>query len=319
MKKILITLIIIVCSFSSKAQESKIIGNWQLTTVVSNGETETGLKAVFIFDATGVLKGARDAHSKSMKVGTWEYNKKKKLIVMTSTYDKDFNGEASVIKLNNKELIYKKDSFTLSFIKLEKLNSPAIITLEKPILSFETEDFYHSENGFDEELEAEKLPWKIIDVVNYLKDEKEVVFQLVSFPETREADTWVVSTKINYNKEEKTIGARDYSYFQKDYIDMVEQAIPVDYLEENKEDFRFFPEEGLDYYKVISTQETIKTSIGNLTCTVVEGIGNGRPYTKAKYWMVNDQPGIFAKIIGVKDGDPAPFCYTKVFTLKEIK
>lgn len=316
MKKLLITLIIIVCSFSSKAQDAQIIGNWQLTTVVANGETETGLKAVFIFEDNGMLKAARNADSKTMDAGTWKYNKKKKTIVMTSGLDKDFNGEASVVRLNNKELVYKKDGATLSFIKLGNLSSPPKIEMVKPILSFVVEDFLGDDDGYYEEPEAEKLPWKITDVVNNLKEIKEVVFQVVGFPDSRAADTWVISTKINYNEEEQTMDARQYSYFQNDYIDMTEDPIAISVFEEYNEDFRFFPEEDLDMYKVVATNETIETALGSLECTVVEGFDMFN--NKVQYWMVNNQPGVFAKTVVVRDEEP-PFGKTNVNTLKEIK
>ncbi|MEX1381893.1 lipocalin family protein [Lutibacter sp.] len=126
MKKLVITLIII-CSFSLKAQESKITGNWQLTKVEVNNEIETDVKVVFIFSEKGVLKAARDTESRTIDAGSWKYNKKEKTIVMKSDLDKDFNGDAVVIKINDKELVYKKEGAIWTFSKLAKLNSPAKI------------------------------------------------------------------------------------------------------------------------------------------------------------------------------------------------
>lgn len=314
MKNLIIAFIIILCGFSLKAQESKITGNWKLTQVEANGKTETDIKLVFIFAEKGVFKLAKDANSRTMDAGTWKFNKKKNAIEMTSDLDKDFNGDAVVIKVNDKELVFKKEGAISTFNKLAKLNTPPKVEMEKPILSFESEDFYQSENGFDEKLEAEKLPWKIEAVVNYLKNKKEVIFQYTSFPDSREAATWVVSTKFNYNEVDQTLDARDYSYAQNDYIDMTEQAISVDYFKENKEDFRFYPEEELDYYKVVSTSEILKTALGEFECTVVEGLGGFSE--KFRYWMVNNQPGVFAKIVTVKDQEP-PFGYTTVHIIKE--
>jgi len=314
MKKLVITLIVIVCSLSIKAQESKITGNWQLTQVETNGKIETGIKLVFIFVEKGGFKLAKDANSRTMDLGTWSYNKKNHTIVMVSDFDKDFNGDAVVIKVNDKELIYKKNGATLTFIKLAKMNPPAKVEMEKPILLFEMDDLYDDENGFDEEAEARKLPWKISAVVNYLKDKNEILFQYTSFPDSREADSWVVSTKFNYNDADQTLDARDYSYFQKDYIDMTENPISFDYFKENKEDFRFYPEEELDWYKVVSTNKTLKTDLGAFECTVVEGYGGFQE--KMQYWMVNNQPGVFAKIVKVKQSEP-PFGRTTVQIIKE--
>ena len=316
MKKLVITLIIIVCSFSLEAQESKIIGNWQLSEVTHDGITETGLKAVFIFAEKGILKAARNSKSKSMVAGSWKYNKKNKTIVMTSGLDKDFNGEASVIKVNNKELVYKKDGATLSFIKLKKMNTPATIQIkmEKPVLSFDREEMYDEEGNFNYEEAEAKLPWKIETIVNYLKGHTEMMYNVTSFPDEETPDAWVESEKINYNEEAQSIDVRRYSYFQNDYIDMTEDPIWMNNLSEYDYDFNFFPKDNLETYKVVGI-EKIETLAGVFECTIVEGFG--RFDNKIKYWMVNDKPGVFAKIIIKKDA-PEGFGYTNIFTLKEI-
>ena len=314
MKNILSAIIIILCVFSLKAQESKIAGNWKLTQVEANGEIEKDIKLVFIFAEKGIFKLAKDANSRTMDAGTWKYNKKKNATVLVSEIDKDFRGEAEIIKLTDTELVFKKEGAISTFNKLAKMNPPAKVEMEKPILSFEMEDLYDNENGFDEKAEARKLPWRIEAVVNYLKGKNEVLFQYTSFPDTREADTWGVSTKFNYNEVDQTLDARDYSYVQKDFIDMTENPISFDVFKENKEDFRFYPEDELDYYKVVSTNEILKTNLGSFECTVVEGYG--RFQEKIQYWMVNNQPGVFAKIIKVKEQEP-PFGRTTVQITKE--
>lgn len=316
MKKLLSTLIIILCTFLTKAQNAQIIGNWQLTQVEVNGETETDVRAVFIFEDQGVLKAARDANSKTIKAGTWTYNKKKKMIVMASELDKDFNGEASVVKVNKNELVYKKDGAILSFVKLPRMKPAPKIEMEKPILSFELEDLLDDEDGFYEDAEAEKLPWEIADVVSFLKDKNEVIYKITSFPDAEDADAWVESKKINFNNEEQSIDVRRYSYFQKDYIDMMENPIPLAAFEENQKAYRFFPEDNLDYYKVVSTNKMLKTKLGEFECTVVEGYG--RFNKKTQFWMVNNQPGVFAKMVFVADRE-SPFGSTNVYTLTEIK
>lgn len=315
MKKIIITCVIILCGFSLKAQESKIIGNWQLTTVEVNGETEKDLKAVFIFQDSGVLKAARNASSKTINAGTWKYNKKKKLILMSSDLDKDFNGEASVVKVNDTELVYNKDGAILSFVKIEMKNNTVKIEMEKPLLSFEREEMYNEEGDFDYDAAEAKLPWKIETIVNSLKSYSELIYNITSFPDEEEPDAWVESEKINYNAEAQSIDVREYSYFQNDYIDMTENPIWMNNLTDYEYDFMFFPKNNLDTYNVIGT-ETIETPAGIFNCTLVEGFDQFD--SKIKYWMVTEKPGVFAKIITVKDA-PVPFGVTNVYVLKEIK
>lgn len=313
MKKLAITLIIIICSFSLKAQESKIIGNWKLTQVEVNGKTETGLEAIFIFAEKGVLKAAKNAESRTIDAGTWKYNKN--LIVMTSDLDKDFNGEATVVKLNKKELVYKKDEATLSFVKIELQNSAPKIEMEKPKLSFEREAMYNEEGDFDYEAAEAKLPWKIETIVNHLKGYNEMIYDITSFPDEEDADAWVESEKIKYAATAQSIDVREYSYFQNDYIDMTENPIWMNNLTDYEYDYMFFPKDNLDAYNVIGTEE-IETPAGVFNCTVVEGFG--RFDSKIRYWMVTEKPGVFAKVIKVKDA-PVPFGVTNVYILKEIK
>ncbi len=317
MKKVYITLILLAFIVVSNAQESKITGIWQLSKVVHDGKTETGLKAVFIFAKKGILKAARSATSKSINVGTWKYNKKHKLIVMKSTVDKDFNGEATLLKVNKNELVYKKEGAVLSFKKITAKKKEAkskSITITKPKLSFKEETMLDADGSFNYE-DEDKLPWKIDSIVNYLKNYKEVVYKVTNFPDEDEPNTFVESKKINYNKEEQSIDVRRYSYAQNDYIDMTEDPIWMDNLQDYEDDFHFFPEDNLNIYKVVGT-ENVKTALGNFDCTVVEGFGDFD--NKLKYWMINEKPGVFAKIVKVKDA-PVPYGFTNVYTLKEIK
>jgi hypothetical protein len=233
---------------------------------------------------------------------------------MTSDLDKDFNGEANVIKLNDKELVYKKGISTFSFIKFDP-PTKVIITMEKPMLSFERADMLDEDESFNYEEAEAKLPWKIETIVNHLKGYNEMIYDITSFPDEQEPNAWVESEKIKYSEAEQTIDVREYSYSQNDYIDMMEDPILMNNLPEYEEDFMFFPKDNLDVYHVIGT-ENLETPAGIFECTIVEGFG--RFDDKVKYWMINEQPGVFAKLIKVKDA-PIPYGNTKVYLLKEIK
>ncbi len=314
MKNLIIILVIILSGFTLKAQDASIVGYWQLTTVSEVGDTETGLEVVFIFEDNGVLKAGKNPKSRTMNVGTWKYNKQKKLLVLTSEMDQDFNGEATVLKLNDKELVYKKGITTFSFIKFDP-PAKVIITMKKPILSFEIEEMYDEEGNFNYEEAEAKLPWRITTIVNFLKDYTEMVYNVTSFPDEQEPFAWVESEKIKYDDAAQTIDVRSFSHSQNDYIDMMEDPILMDNLPEYEEDFMFFPQDNLDTYKVVGT-EKIETPAGTFECTIVEGFG--RFNAKVKYWMVTNKPGVFAKVINVKDA-PTPYGNTTVYILKEIK
>lgn len=317
MKKLTLIVILLV-AFTAESQESKIIGNWQLSQVVHDGKTETGLKAVFIFAEKNMLKASRSATSQAIDVGTWEYNKKDNAIVMSSELDKDFNGTAKILKLNDSILEYNKDEAILSFKKITLESIVAIAkknNQNKPILLFDQENMLDENGDFNYEEEEQKLPWSIETIVNYLKPYNELVYDVTHFADEQEQDSWVESEKINYNEEQQSIDVRRYSYFQNDYIDMTEDPLWMNNLPENEYDFMFFPKENLNLYKVVGI-ENLETPIGIFECTVVEGYGDFDG--KIKYWMVTNKPGVFAKIIKVKDA-MVPFGYTNVYTLKEIK
>ncbi len=72
----------------------------------------------------------------------------------------------------------------------------------------------------------------------------------------------------------------------------------------------FFPAEEPGPFRV-KGKEQITVPAGTFVCTVVEGFDGD---TKVKYWMINDKPGIFARII--REGED-PFGKTE-YTLQEL-
>lgn len=111
MKKLLITLIII-CSFSSNAQKSKIIGSWLVTQVETAGEIENPYMITeYTKDGKMIMMG--------MELATWDYNKKSNEIEMKSDFDKDFTGNGKILNLTDKELIIKKEGVKVTYQKLD--------------------------------------------------------------------------------------------------------------------------------------------------------------------------------------------------------
>jgi hypothetical protein len=56
----------------------------------------------------------------------------------------------------------------------------------------------------------------------------------------------------------------------------------------------FFPQKELIPFRVINKNKPVQINNQTYSCTVVEGMDGD---TKIKYWMINNMPGIFAKII----------------------
>ncbi len=310
-KSIIIPLFLFFVLNSNAQEEHPIIGTWQLTTVEVNGETKDGFQAVWIFDKEGVLKAARSTSGKAITVGTWKCDKTRKMLIMESTIDKDFNGEAKVINLKEDKLSYKKEDAILNFKKTEMLSSNKASAKEiAPTLSFTSDDFFNGDEYIDD---SERLPWNFEQIYNNMKNIKEMIYDVDHFePNKGKTDSWINSYKVAF-MDEGDLSIREYSYFQKDYIDMSENGYPL--YEETKAIKEFYPRSKPDMYKVVG-EEFLNTISGELICTVVEAMGDFDQ--KIKFWMINDKPGVYAKIIIVKD-EGNPFDYTNVYTLKEIK
>jgi len=304
-----------------KAQETVIVGNWQLTKVIDNGETQSGFRAVFIFEKQGILKAARSTGENSMHVGSWEYNSKSKTLTMKSDVDKDFRGEAKVLKINQNTLVYLKDKVEMTFSRIsdEKMKPLEPVSKNKPELGFIEADFWNENDealGTIEEL-ITKLPWKFNEVATYLKQYKDVIYTVSNFRGDNPPDTFIVSERIAYNEIENSIDVRDYSISNNDYIEMTTNEIPLEQMNamDLEDQFHFYPADELDPFRVVGV-EKIDTILGELECTVVEGFNSYS--NKIKYWLINEKPGIYAKVIIVNPSE-APFGYANIKVLKAIK
>jgi len=311
MKKVNLFILFLLFVINSNAQDNHpIIGAWQLTSVDVDGKTETGMQAVWIFEKGGELKAARSLSGGAVPVGKWECDKDRKTLIMESTVDKDFNGEAKVLKLDAGKLSYKKDEAVLNFVKAE-MKKPD--TTPSPELGYSYIDFLDSDGG-DKYLEdGAKLPWTLDQIYFGLKDVKEMVYNIDHFvPNRGKTDSWTNSYKTEYLSPTE-LSIREYSYFQNDYVDMDEKVFPLD--DETRNQKVFFPMDQPEFFRVIGIEDC-KTTLGIFKCTVVEGIGDYD--LKVKYWMINNKPGVFAKIIMSKK-EENPFDYTNVYELIEIK
>lgn len=304
---ILITLFLYTVNFYAQ-DNHPIVGAWQLTTVEQDGKTIDGRGAVWVFDKGGELKAGRSVTGPIITVGKWKCDKDRKMLIMESTMDKDFNGEAKVLNLKGNKLSYKKDGAVLNFEKA-KMAKPDNTPIPK--LSFKQDDFLNGEDfKYDDD---DKLPWSLEQIYTSMKNIKEMVYDVDRFePKIGKVGSQVNSYKVAFINDGE-LSIREYAYSQKDYVDMTDNAYPVD--EETKGEKEFYPKTKPELFRVTGVEDC-KTSMGTFKCTVVEAIGDFD--AKIKYWMINDKPGVYAKIIIAKE-EGNPFDNTRVYTLKEIK
>jgi len=165
-------------------------------------------------------------------------------------------------------------------------------------LTFKEEDFP------EENIDAEKLPWREFDnMKDYLSKIKTLRYNKYDY--YSDVDAFVLTeifTEVEQN--EKNTQFTEYYYPNEEAVKLSETV--KGFLQNTYNDF--FPQKDLDYYKVIDTQQKISVPAGTFICTVVEGMTGD---DKFSYWMINDKPGVFAKIIKENDGQFGNAFYQK--------
>ena len=184
MKKIyviIITLLLVVGQ--SNAQKKELIGHWLATQVETQGEIENPyLLFNYTKDGKMMLMG--------MEIAKWQYNKKTNKIVMTSEFDKDFNGNAKILILTKNKLIVEKDDTKVTYQKLD---------LEKVAMANKNSGLVGSWR-----LNNEENP----DIVHILTFNSPNDFVLITKDygsQSKSKGTWI------FNKKDKTIVLIGYS------------------------------------------------------------------------------------------------------------
>lgn len=316
MKKIiLLSFVFSTIALLTNAQQNELIGKWQLSKVVVAEQTYENLKAVYIFEKGGVLKAARSSKSEVIDAGSWKFNKKKNAIIMSSTLDKDFNGTATLVKISKTELIYKKEDailhfkrFTLSDIAPDLKNSSFTNSIKR--LDFTEEDFFNEDGDYKYYEDEDKLPWHdAYEMLMSLINVKQLVYKFSKYDEsTGVFKVKTLKADVNSNPAESRLSI-DYIFNGYDRYNLPDDT---DLMPNHEYSNLLYPEEENTFR--VSGSEKITTNAGTFECTVVEVVG--RFETCKKLWMINNKPGVYAKIIVDK---PGPYGQYAIYELKEIK
>jgi len=297
------------------AQKAGIAGKWQLSKVTTDEQTYEDLKAVYIFEEGGVLKAARSLQSEIIEAGNWEYHKKENMVIMRSSLDKDFDGTATLIKNTENELVYEKDGAILYFDKItienqqpECKSASAAKTIQR--LTFTEADFFTEDGEYKYYSDEEKLPWQDMDyMLMSLVNVKELVYKYSRLDEnTMLFEDKILTANVKSDPSELALSI-DYIFYGFDRDNLPEDTdLPPNTEYSNL----LYPEEENTFR--VSGSEQIRTPAGIFDCTLVEVAGSFE--TRKKLWMINDKPGIYARIITDKAGR---FGQYSVFELQEIK
>ena len=303
MNYLLLAIFVFVNGFSF-AQENQIAGTWKLTEI-RKGEELKEVDSGYIFEEGGVLKLGFFNMEEIIEAGTWKYNKADNAIEMISDIDGSCNGKAKILKLSANKMVYEKDAIEYHFTR-ESENSAGLTVLE-----FSETDFFTEEGDYKYDGEEEKLPWQDIAVmVRNLEEVSSLVYDYSEWNETTKSfEKKQLTADVAANTEEMTLGI-DYIFYGYDKYNLPEDAeLPSN----NDYSLALYPEQESNF-RITGTEE-FTTLAGSFTCTVIEAVN---AETKKKLWMINDQPGIYAKIIIEKPGMFGAF-YHGVFELNNIQ
>ena len=215
--------------------------------------------------------------------GEWYYLPAEKALVIQADIDA-LQGKSQVVfinkdilKLKNKEVyeytLYRKkyiekpeESLTFTFEELEQTNSDEhdLPWSDEALFGFlpSVETFYYSRETFEK------------DVHTYYEEDIELGVEVDT------GDKQIIFTTYHFNDEERIPENKTTKAFLKNAYN------------------RFFPQEDIGPFRVVSNDTKINIDEKDYYCTIVEGF-NGDD--RVKYWMINDMPGVYARVIKQND------------------
>ncbi|WP_299524041.1 hypothetical protein [uncultured Lutibacter sp.] len=239
--------------------------------------------------------------------GTWIFDEQEKsLIIIGFSSENVFRGKNNIakvdeetIELNNNGTVFKGVKKAESNIKIERL-------------TFSNEDFYKEDGDYKYYDDEQKLPWNdsykmMIDLANV----KQLVYNYSTLLNgTSSFETKTLTANVVANVEEGILSIDNIFKGYDSYNFPEDTAMPTNnYDEYNK----LFPLDE-DIFRVVGEEE-ITVTAGTFNCTVIEAAGSFDEVLKV--WMINDKPGIIAKVI--KDNPDESFGHYYIFELQEIK
>jgi len=212
--------------------------------------------------------------------GTWMYVPDEPAVIFIG-FSHLLRGKAALADVS-------ADGFTLKLadrtLKAQRLKTDAN-NIER--LTFKEEDFPE-----DAEPDESRLPWRDFDtMVQVLNDVASIQYTYGQLIEEFNIlkHTSSIFSKISVDPAKPSVrftnilvSGSDSSQFSENYKGTLSQSHNA-----------FFPKEEPWPYRITGT-EKVTVPAGTFDCTVIEGVDGEK---KIKYWMINDMPGVYAKII----------------------
>lgn len=255
-------------------KNSNLVGIWKLN---HNDFDDLFLK----FELPNVFTFiSASSNTTSSQKGEWEYLKESNEVNIEGVQF-ILNGKSRIKDVSSDFLALVRPQETLTF---NKVNNSAI-----EWLNFTYEEIEASQSEESELPEA----WRYDhNFVSHLSKFKNLVYDNgVYIPEAEALIHSKILKKIEANIQEESISLSNIIMTKHDTLQYSENY-KGHLMNQNN---YFFPKDEPDYYRVVGIE-----TIDGYECTVIEGFSDD---AKIKYWMINNQPGVYAKIIVQQDRD----------------
>lgn len=281
---------------------SGLTGTW-----VFKGSPSTETTNILTFSEPDEYNLIEKSEYSSSKIqGTWIYDQQdNSLILIGFNGDNFLKGKNSILKINDDSLVIKRNGGV--FKAERKIQNSQIIEH----LNFSEDDFYSEDGDYKYEDDEEKIPWRnSYDNRTSLLPIDKLVYNystLILDSEIFENKTLVADVQASLEEEAFQI---DYIFNGYDRYTLPEDSE----LPQNSSYYNALYPLEVNIFR-IARDEQVTTPAGTFECTVLEAIDDFGALKKL--WMINDKPGIYAKII---DEDPDPMWgHYNIYELIEIK
>lgn len=249
----------------------------------------------------------KDEYSTATIHGTWIFNPhEQSLIIIGMNGDNIFKGKNNVITLSDDAIELENNG------KIFKAQRKTQNTKQVARLTFTETDFYTEDGDYKYEADADKLPWQDpLEMMMSLANIKHLIYNCAALVEnTNSFENKKLTADVNSNPQEQMLSI-DYIFYGYDSYNLPDDtALPPNEFDAYN---KLYPEQN-NSFRVVGFEQ-ITTRAGSFDCTIVEAVGNGD--SMKRMWMINDKPGIYAKII--EDNPDETFGHYIVYELQEIQ
>ncbi|PKQ69022.1 hypothetical protein BZG01_01575 [Labilibaculum manganireducens] len=268
--------------------ESGLIGSWKFAD-----EENTDVTRVLIFEAPDSFSFIeKEPGMEGRTGGMWIFNPKEQSLLLIGRIDQ-IGGKNKILTISKTELVLENAGVETVLLKSEA-NSQNIERL-----TFTEADFFDANGDYKYDGEENKLPWTDpFEMLMSLVNTSQLEYNFSTLVEgTNVFETKKLTADVKTDKEEQSVSI-DFIFYGYDRYNLPDETeLPPNVLDFNYYN-RLYPLQENSFR--VAGQEKLTTPSGTFDCTVIESVGTSEE--KYKLWMINDKPGVYAKIIEDKEG-----------------